>query len=639
MRTASKNWIGKTVMSVMFGVLIVSFGLWGIADIFKGYGSSSLATIGSTEITTEQFRQLYTDKLQQLSRQFGRPLTGEQARAFGVDRQVLQQVIAESALDEEARRMGLAQSDADVAKAIASDPNYAGVGGKFDPARFTYALRQFGFTEQRYITEQRRITLRRELAGTFSAGAEPTKTQLDALTRFQNENRTLDYIVLSAAQAGTIDPPSPEILKVYFDENSALFRAPEYRKIAFLSVTPDAIAKTVVVTDDEARKIFERDKDRYGKPEKRDILQIAFPTMDEAKAARDKIAAGMSFEDLAKSMKLSTADIDLGTVGKTAIGDAAIADAAFTLPLNDVSQPVKGALANALLKVVKIEPGTTPTYESLADNLKKQIASDRARAQFQDLRNKVEDERAGSSNIADAAKKLGLDAVTIDAVDRSGRAPDGKPVAGLPPGVDLISQAFASNVGVENEPIVSAGGEIWYDVLAVTPSRERPLDEVKDQVAARWRDEQIATRLRAKTNEIVEKVNKGGSLATEAASAGVRVTKTPPFKRGVIVNGLPERAAEVAFRTPKGVAVQTEGANNSDWVVFQVASVTVPSADLAGDDAKKLKDTLTTSMSNEQIAEYVAHLESQIGVKVNQSALATATGANATQSLIGLRAT
>jgi peptidyl-prolyl cis-trans isomerase D len=83
MRKASSNWIGKTIMAVVMGVLIVSFGIWGIADAFKGYGQSKLATIGSTEITTEQFRQLYNDKLQQIGRQFGRPLTSDQARAFG----------------------------------------------------------------------------------------------------------------------------------------------------------------------------------------------------------------------------------------------------------------------------------------------------------------------------------------------------------------------------------------------------------------------------------------------------------------------------------------------------------------------------------------------------------------------------
>src|SRR6202041_1981065 len=112
MRKASSNWLGKTIMAVVMGVLIVSFGIWGIADIFRGFGQSTLATVGRTEISLNEFRQIYTDKLQQLGRQFGRPLTMDQARAFGLDRQVLQQTIAEAALDEEARRLRVRQSDA-----------------------------------------------------------------------------------------------------------------------------------------------------------------------------------------------------------------------------------------------------------------------------------------------------------------------------------------------------------------------------------------------------------------------------------------------------------------------------------------------------------------------------------------------
>src|SRR5215218_5832004 len=131
-RKASSNWLGKIVMAVVMGVLIVSFAVWGIADIFKGFGQSTLAKIGRTEISTEQFRQIYTDKLQQLGRQFGRPLTQEQARAFGLDRQVLQQTIAEAALDEDARRMGLGQSDDQIRQLIMNDPNFKGVGGNFD---------------------------------------------------------------------------------------------------------------------------------------------------------------------------------------------------------------------------------------------------------------------------------------------------------------------------------------------------------------------------------------------------------------------------------------------------------------------------------------------------------------------------
>src|SRR6201999_3654715 len=144
---ASSNWIGKAIMAVVMGVLIVSFGIWGIADIFRGFGQSTLAKVGHTEISTNEFRQTYTDRLQQIGRQFGRPLTMEQARTFGFDRQVLQQTIAEAALDEEARRLGLGQSDQETLRTVFNDPNFRGVNGSFDPARFQTMIRQLGFSE------------------------------------------------------------------------------------------------------------------------------------------------------------------------------------------------------------------------------------------------------------------------------------------------------------------------------------------------------------------------------------------------------------------------------------------------------------------------------------------------------------
>ncbi|WIG50730.1 MAG: Peptidyl-prolyl cis-trans isomerase PpiD [Afipia sp.] len=631
MRKASSNWLGKTVMSVMFGVLIISFGIWGIADIFKGFGQASLAKIGSTEITTEQFRNLFTDKVQQIGRRFGRPLTMEQARTFGLDRQVLQEVISDAALDETARRMGLGQSDADIVRAISSDPTFRGLDGKFDHERFVQTIRQAGYTEQRFIAEQRRVAMRRQLTGTIVAGLEPTKTQVEALVRFQNEQRSANYVKLTAAQAGTIAPPSPEALATYFDERKQLFRAPEYRKIAVLALTPDELAKSITVSDEDAKKVFEQRRERYATPEKRQIFQIPFPNADEAKAARERIAAGTSFEDIAKERKLTTADTDLGNVAKASIGDSAIADAAFALAPDTVSQPVKGTLITALLKVTKVEPGTNPTYETVAPTIKREIALERARAQMQDLHNKIEDERGGGSNIAEAAQKLGLKATTIEAIDRSGRGPDGKPVTGLPQGIDLVSPAFASNIGVENEPVQYNGGELWFDVLGVTPSRDRTLDEVKDQVEARWRDEQISTRLRAKAAEIVGKLEKGAAFDAEAAAAGLKVETAKLFKRDTDAKDIPERLVAAVFRTPKDGVGQTEGSGASEWIVFKVTDVVVPPVDMASEDVKKLTESLRRAQMEEQLTAYIAKLETDIGVTINQNAFAVATGASAAQ--------
>ena len=233
--------------------------------------------------------------------------------------------------------------------------------------------------------------------------------------------------------------------------------------------------------------------------------------------------SGTSFDDIAKERNLAAADVDLGFVAKSAILDPAIADAAFALPSGEVSQPVQGKFGAALVKVGTVQPAIEPDYASVAPEIKKELATERARNQVADLRNKIEDERGGGASVLDTAQKLGLQAVTIEAVDRSGKAPNGQPVSGIPQGLDVVAPAFNSDVGVDNDAIAYRGGYVWYDVLGVTPPRERPLDEVKDQVEARWRDDQVSSRLQTKATEMVQKLSQGGSLADEATVAGVKV--------------------------------------------------------------------------------------------------------------------
>jgi len=613
-------------MAVVMGVLIVSFGIWGIADIFRGFGQSTLAKVGHIEISLNEFRQIYNDRLQQIGRQFGRPLTQEQARAFGFDRQVLQQTIAEAALDEKARQLGLGQSDAETMRVILADPNFKGMNGSFDPQRFQMIIRQFGYTEARYLADQKRVSLRRQLTNTITAGLTPSNTLIEALSRFQNEQRSVEYVKLGAAQAGTIDPPSPETLAAYFEEHKTQFRAPEYRKIAFVTVTPEEIGKWSDVSDEDAKKLFEQRKDKLGTPEKRQVSQIVFPNMDEAQAARSRIASGTSFDDIAKERKLADADVDLGLVTKSAILDPAIADAAFSLPSGEVSQPVQGRFGIALVKVGVIQPGIDPDYASVANDLKKEIAIERARNQVATLRDKMEDERGGGANVVEAAQKLGLSAVTIDAVDRSGKTPAGQP-AKIPPGLDVVSQAFNSDVGVDNDAISYRGGFVWYDVLGITPSRDRPLDEVKDQVEARWKDDQIASRLRTKATEIVQKLEQGGKLADEAASLGSKVETAASFKREDSPSGAPSGLIAAAFHTAKDGAGQTPASGGTEWIVFRVTDIKVPPVDFNSDDIKKLKDQLVRGLSDEQVALYVARLEKDIGTSINEEGFAQVTGA------------
>jgi peptidyl-prolyl cis-trans isomerase D len=619
-QNASRNWLGKIVMTLVMGLLVISFAVWGIGDIFRGFGLSTVAKIGKTEIGIEQFRTYYNERLQALSRQIGRPLSSEQARALGLDRQLMGQLLAETTLDERARDLRLNLSDAEIAQQIRNDKNFAGPSGQFDPARFEALIRNAGYNEARYVAEQRRLLMRRQLADTISGQIEPPKTVLAAIQRFQDETRTLDYLTLGPAQAGDIAAPTAEDLAKYFEERKVLFRAPEYRKVVIVSLTAADQARWQTVPDAEAQKIYNENINEYGTPERRHIRHIVFQNAEEARASSEKIAGGASFDSIAAERGMKPEDTDLGTIAKSALVDPAIAEAAFALKDGEISSPVTGRFGTAILQVLKIEPAQTRPFAEVAQQIKNEIALNRARSEMVDLQNKIEDARAGGDTLAEAAQKAGVTARTVEAIDRSGRAPDGAQVANLPQGVDLLPQVFSTEIGIEADPIqIPDGGYVWYEVAGITPARDRALDEVKPQVEARWRDEQIAKQLKVKADEIAEKLKAGGRMEELAAAAGVKVEQASDIKRNASGGPLPQAVVEAAFRTAENGVGSVEGVQPTDRIVFRVAAVNDPTFDPATDQMKQLTLTLKGTFAESVLNEYVARLQADYGVSINST--------------------
>ncbi len=619
LRKASSNWLGKAVMAAVVGFLVISFAIWGIGDIFRGFGRSTVAKIGRTELTVEQFRTLYNDRLQQFSRQLGRPITTDQARSTGLDRVVIGQIFSEMLLDERARTLGLTLSDAEVAKLITNDPAFRGPNGEFNRFLFEQIIRNAGYTEARFVAEQRRQALRRELAGTIAAGLEAPKALVEALNRFQNEQRTIEYVLLDRALAGDIPSPSPDVLAKYFEERKILFRTPEYRKLVIVSLIPSELARWIEISDADLKRAYEERRARYVTPERRHILQIDFPNAEAASAAAERIAKGASLVDVAKELGKSEKDIDLGTVPKAAIIDRAVGDAAFSLKEGEVSAPVQGRFGTVLVQVLKIEPEQGRPLDQVAGELKQELATARAKNEIFDIYNKIEDARAEGKPLAEAAANLKLEARTVE-IDRSGRDPAGASVK-LPDAQRLLATAFTTDVGVERDPLQFEDGYIWYDVAGISPSRERSLDEAKDQVEARWREQEIATRLDAKATGMLDKLKAGETLAQVAAADHVKVESLGGLKRGEASGPLSAAGVDAVFRTAKDAAGKADGTQPGEQIVFRLTDIVVPSLDTASEEAKRAVQTLNRGLSEDILAEYIAWLERDIGFTINQSAL------------------
>ena len=625
-RKASANWLGRAVMGVVMGLLAASFAVWGINDIFHGFGRSTLAKIGSVEIPIEQFRQTYNERMQRAGRQVGHPLSPEEANAIGLDRQVLSEMLVDAGLDQRARQMRLGIPDDEIVRRITADPAFRSPGGAFDRARFEYLLRNAGYSEQRFVAEQRRVTLRRQIVDSLTGGLQVPKTWLEAINRFQNEERGIEYLVLGVAQAGDIAPPTTEELNKYFETRKILFRAPEYRKIVTVRATPAEVGKWMELSDADVKRAFDEHRSRYLTPERRHVEQIVFPTMAEAQAADTRIKGGLSFAALAAERNLKDQDRDLGTVAKSELVDPAVAEAAFSLKEGEVSAPVQGRFGAVLVTVTKIEPEEARPLAELAPQIRKDLASERGKAEVASLHDKIEDARAGGSTLQEAAEKVKLPVVTYAAIDRSGRDPKGEPVRDLPAAAEVINAAFASDVGVDNDPIQADGGYVWYEVAGITPARDRTLDEVKPQVEARWRGDEVASRLKAKAAELLDKLKNGNPLEGLATANDLKVETADKLKRDKAAGAVSAAAIRSIFHTAKDSFGSAPGDNPGAWIVFRVTEVTDPKLDANSVDAKRITQLVQRQLADDVFGQYAAWLEGELGITVNRAALAQAVG-------------
>ncbi len=624
-RNASNTWLGRIVMAAVMTLLAGIFALWGINDIFRGFGRTTVAKIGDTEISIQQFQQAYNDRLQQLGRQLGRPITPAQASTFGVDRQVLSDLAGQAALDQRARQMRLGIPDAEIVRHITSEPQFQTPQGQFDRARFQDALLNAGYTEQRYIAAQRSDTVRRQIIDSTSGGLTVPNAWLDAINQYQNQERSIQYVALGPQQAGDTPQPTAEQLSKYFDERRIMFRAPEYRKITTVSATPEELAKSVEVSDDEVKQIFDQARTRYITPERRDVEQMVFRTMEEAQAVSERIKSGTGFAAVAAERGIKPQDLDLGLVAKTAMVDPAVADIAFSLKEGEVSAPLQGRFGVVIVTVTKIVPEDDKTLADVAPQIRNDIALARTKQLVQDVHDKIEDARAGGTTLEEAAEKFKLPVVTVDAVDRSGQGPDGKTV-NVPDAAQVINAAFSTDVGVDNDPIQTNAGYVWYDVIGITPAHDRTLDEVKSQVEARWRDDEIASRLKAKAADVLDKLKNGGALDALAAANGVPVSSAASLKRGQSLPVISSRAIEEIFRTAKDGFGSAEGDKPTQWIVFRVTDIKTPSLDANLPAAKQLQQTMQRQIGDDLFGQYLAWLEDDLGTTINQDVLAQAIG-------------
>ncbi len=630
LRVASQNWVGRLVMGLVMGFIAITFALWGIGDVFRGMSARRLVKVGSGEVTVEAFRANYREELRRLQTRLRRGVTDEEARRAGFDEQVLQRMITDIALEQRAQALGLAVGDEEMQRIIKADKNFRGPSGSFDPQRYKLIVENMGMSERGYLNEQKGYTLRKEILDTVTTGVATPQVMIEAFHRFRTETRAIEAFLLPPSILPAAPPPSEEEIKRFYSSREQAFRAREFRRMTLVAVTPSTLAKPETVSDDDARKFFDEVRDqRYGTAEKRDVWQMVFPSEAEAKDALAKLKGGLSFEALVEQRKMNLKDAQLGSVAQRDFGDPKVGEAVFALKEPGFAEIVATPFGFVVTQVRAIKPGVyTKTFAEVKDELRRELAQRKVNAEeIRKIRDAMEDQRAAGKTLKEAATAAGVVTRDLDFVDDMGRDKSGAPVADLPGGPDLLKALFASDKGVDNEPVATRdGGYVWFEVGDVEKARQRTYDEVKGEVASVLRREAEGRALAEKAKALVEQIRGGKPIDNLAGELGLPLRRIGDVRRANRPDYEPQTILQF-FEVPAhgAGAVAIEGGQ----LVFYVAEATTPKFDPSSPENIGIAGELKTALVNDLYEQYVGGLEKLLNVSIDQKALQNALGGDA----------
>ena len=623
LRDAAGSWLAKGLLSI----LVLSFAVWGISGRVAGglAGHESVITIGDTSVSVNEYRLAYDRQVNAMSQQFGQRISREQATALGIDNQVLGQLVSGALLDEQARTLGLGLSKDRLAQLTHDDPAFKGPGGQFDRRTFDYMLSQAGMRPEDYLTNRAKVAVRQQIVEAVSDGLKAPNTFLNAVALYRGEDRTVDYLVLPKSLVEPIAAPSDSALSTYFEENKKTYGAPEYRKFSYARLDPVDIMDLSGVTDQQVKEDYEKNKERYTTPETRTIEQLVFKSADAANAALDSLKAGATFDKIVAAEGKTEADTLLGTLAKDKVADKAVADAAFALNVNEVSPVVQGSFGPVLLRVTEIKPEVVKSQADVADAIRKDLALSEANRILLDAHDSYEDSRAGGDTMAEAAAKLKLKVVTVDAIDRTGQTPDGTVVKDLPESAGLIKAVFDAEVSTENEALPTAeDGYVFYEVNGITPARDRTLDEVRPKVVADWTVAETTKQLSEKAQSMEKRLQTGETLDAIASDLKLEKQTKRGVKRDTDDADFGKEGAAATFGVGEGGIGLIAAPTGEAQILFKVVEVIEPAGADADSVPEDLQKSFASGISDDLLDQLVAQLQTQYPVEVDQVAISQA---------------
>lgn len=564
---------------VLFGLLIVSFAIFGISDVFKAPLGNWVVDAGGRTVRGPDFKLRFDEMRKQAEQQAGQPITPEAAVERGLDKQILNEVALQESLAELLSKIGVRPSDKllgdvvheQMARLPADMRPFDPITGKFDAKLYEGLLARNDLTPERYEAQLRDEIAQSQAFSAVANGLRVPRIYTALQAAYGLESRDLLAFAVNPASVAKPAPPTDAQLTAFMAENRAQLTRPETRILSIARFSAKAMEPQVTVSQADVQKTFDFRKDTLGQAETRSLVQIVAPDAKAAVTIAQRLQKGE--DPFVVGRAFNKTPIVITEKPMSALPDRKVAAAAFNLALGQSSGPIVGDLGVSVVKVTKIIPAVVAKLESVRPEIEAELRAQGAQSMAYDQTQVYQDAHDAGANLIDAATKAGAFVMTSAPISAQGVDQTGQPVAGLTP--DLLQTAFALPSGGESELIEAGKGEFYaVRVERIVPAAMPPLAEIRAPLAQQWVLTETLKRLKIKADELAARIRKGESIEAVAASAGSRVQRVAGISRenAQQYQGLGRDVLIASFRAKPGEAF-TARAPSLGFVVGKIDAV------------------------------------------------------------------
>lgn len=606
---------------ILLGLLIASFAVWGIGDIFTSRGAGAVATVGETEVSSERYADALVRTQRLLTRQQRQAISLAQLRDMGIADATLASLVREAAFAEELDRLGIAVPGEAVRRAIIDNPAFQDGQGAFSEFLYKSRINEAGYAPQAYEAATRELLGQQLLTDAFTPVVAAPPGAAEMIAAHEGEERTVKIVRLTPDMVPEPAAPGAEALAAWFEENRERFREPERRTGFYLHTDMAALARELAPTDEEVRAEYEANPDAYAVTPTREVEQIVFDDMAAAEAALARIRSGeASFAEVAAEQNVSVADLSLGRLTREEL-PAASAEAVFGVTEPGVVGPVEGIFGPMLLNVTAVEQGGTAPFDEVEAQIREGLAARRARSAVTERANAIDDLRAAGTPLPQIAEELKIPLVRFEGMDARGNvaAGDQPPLAADPA---FLAEVNGAMDGEERDVVqLSDGSYALVMVEEIADSHLPELDAVRDRVLEAWTAEQRLQAMEARAADLAARLGAEGGLEAVAAAEGLGAPETLTFTRQSVPQPLSAALADAAFAAEAGDPLVGRSRAGDAVLLGQLDAVQPLSEDALAESAAAIRDALVQSLEQDQLEYFGRAVQALHGTEFDPGAI------------------